>query len=54
MEEYVISLINQLGFPAFVCIVLFWFMHDVLKEIQETLKEIQNVLTKLVIRLEER
>ena len=42
--ESLIKLINGVGFPIVVCIALFWFNRDTIKEQQILLNELKDII----------
>ena len=42
--EVIVELINGLGFPIAVCVALFWFNRDTIKEQQKLLVELKDII----------
>ena len=40
----IVELINGVGFPIAVCIALFWFNRDTIREQQELLIELKDII----------
>ena len=40
----IVELINGVGFPIAVCIALFWFNHDTIREQQKLLGELKDTI----------
>ena len=40
----VVELINSVGFPIVVCIILFWFNRDTMQEQQKLLIELKDII----------
>lgn len=40
----VVELINGVGFPIVVCIILFWFNRDTMQEQQKLLIELKDII----------
>ena len=40
----IVDLINGLGFPIAVCIALFWFNRDTIRDQQKLLSELKDVI----------
>lgn len=40
----IVELINRVGFPIAVCIALFWFNRDTIREQQKLLVELKDII----------
>lgn len=45
--NFLIQMINGVGFPIAGCIALFWMMNNTMKELTEALQQQREELTKL-------